>query len=265
MIEDIIIQHGTRGIQTIVPFLPPQYCSKAATQLYNTPKGNIFILTGFAVNGKGETDGPMGSYFLLKALQKLGFTPYIITDTLSYAYFKSWAPCILYTHHTSASYLLHTYSPVAIISIERCGRYHNGRYYNMRKKDISALTPPIDDLILHTSALTIGIGDGGNEIGMGNVLAQVSSLDIIPSTICCHHLIAATVSNWGAYGLIAALEHLSHIDLLPSATHMEQYLQHLIRQGAVDGISGKNIAKIDGYDPQTEYNIVSLLQQDVLS
>lgn len=265
MIEDIIIQHGTRGIQTIVPYLPKQYCSLAAEQLWHTPKGNIFILTGFAVNGKGETDGPPGSYFLYLALKKLGYTPYIITDELSYAYFHTIAPCLLYTHNTSAEYLLHTYAPTALISIERCGRYHDGLYYNMRKKDISALTPPMDDLILQSSALTIGIGDGGNEIGMGNVLSPLASLDIIPSIVPCQHLIAATVSDWGAYGLIAALEHISHTPLLPSAPQIKQYIQYIVAQGAVDGLSGQNIAKIDGFEPEMECNIVAQLQQYLLS
>lgn len=60
---------------------------------------------------------------------------------------------------------------------------------------------------------TIGIGDGGNEIGMGKVQKRVIDCiqngRAIASTITTDHLITAGVSNWGGSALVAALSILS--------------------------------------------------------
>ena len=56
---------------------------------------------------------------------------------------------------------------------------------------------------------TIGIGDGGNEIGMGKVRQRViDHIDHGPniaSSVATDHLITAGVSNWGGSALAAAL------------------------------------------------------------
>ena len=53
-----------------------------------------------------------------------------------------------------------------LIFLERPGRAGDGRYYNMRGRDISASVVPLDDLAAHAlerGLPVIGIGDGGNE------------------------------------------------------------------------------------------------------
>ena len=70
MIEDIILQYGNRGMNTLARYLPENYCTSAAQDLLHTEKGNILIITGFTINSKGETDGPPGSYFLSSALRQ---------------------------------------------------------------------------------------------------------------------------------------------------------------------------------------------------
>ncbi len=56
---------------------------------------------------------------------------------------------------------------------------------------------------------TIGIGDGGNEIGMGKVhkrvIDHIENGQQIASAVTTDHLITAGVSNWGASALVAAL------------------------------------------------------------
>ena len=60
---------------------------------------------------------------------------------------------------------------------------------------------------------TIGIGDGGNEIGMGKVHQQViehiQNGQNIASTVATDHLVTAGVSNWGGSALVAALRILN--------------------------------------------------------
>src|SRR5207247_6803218 len=67
---------------------------------------------------------------------------------------------------------------------------------------------------------TIGIGDGGNEIGMGVVRARLRRLGPlatrIASVVGVDHLVVAGVSNWGGYGVVASLSRLAERDLLHS-------------------------------------------------
>ena len=61
----------------------------------------------------------------------------------------------------------------------------------------------------HPEIVTIGIGDGGNEIGMGKVLERVA-VNVkhgseIGCTVSCDYLITAGVSNWGGYALAKAI------------------------------------------------------------
>jgi len=56
---------------------------------------------------------------------------------------------------------------------------------------------------------TIGIGDGGNELGMGKVHQQIKQKvpmgNTIASNISCDYLITCGVSNWGGFGVAAGL------------------------------------------------------------
>src|SRR5438132_12887934 len=60
--------------------------------------------------------------------------------------------------------------------------------------------------------VTVGIGDGGNEIGMGSVRARIARLDALRARIATvvpvDHLVVAGVSNWGGSGSVAALARL---------------------------------------------------------
>jgi hypothetical protein len=74
---------------------------------------------------------------------------------------------------------------------------------------------PLDELFLLAQqttrgrVLTTGIGDGGNEVGMGKVIAAVhqhiNNGVAIGCTTPADFLITSSVSNWGGYALAAAL------------------------------------------------------------
>lgn len=57
----------------------------------------------------------------------------------------------------------------------------------------------------------IGIGDGGNEVGMGKIYNEIVNCDAIKHAseiacvTSCDHLIVCGVSNWGGYGLSTAI------------------------------------------------------------
>ena len=266
-IESVICQHSQRGILTVKNALPEHYVSAAAEDLLLLPKGNVFIITGFYCFSAAETDGPPGAYFLAAALRKLGFSPMIISDAISAPLLRNIGFPVMIHHQTlSPEFVRNTleiYQPVALISIERCGRAEDGRYYNMRKTDISAYTPALDTYFLEApkEILTIGIGDGGNEIGMGNVAHQIKTLDIIPSVIAVNHLIAATVSNWGVFGLIAALSLQTSQNLLPEPEIVRNFIKGIVDKGAVDGVTGTHSYTVDGFDFEIEKQILLSLYQ----
>jgi hypothetical protein len=139
---------------------------------------------------------------------------------------------------------------------------HHNRCHNMRGVCIDAHTAPLHLLFerlpdWHPSAHTIGIGDGGNEIGMGSIpwheLRRRLSGDHagrVPCRIACDfHLVAGT-SNWGAMALAAGVcLRRDRRDLLASWTtaRHQQWLQHLVDNGpAVDGVTGRREATVDG-------------------
>lgn len=264
-ISRILLSRQNRKLECLYTLLPEAACRDAAEVLHVLPRGNLFIVTGFHCFTQGETDGPVGSHFLALALQTLGFRPIVVTDEYSLAYFRTEDYTALeYGFHSDAQQLLQTYAPKALVAIERCGRAADGRYYSMKKKDISAFTPPLDELFIQkeTAVPSIGIGDGGNEIGMGNFHdTLLQHTDLIPSCVCVDYPIAATVSNWGAYGLIAALEEMTQLPLLPSDAAVEAYLRRIVLAGAPDGILGSGHCSVDGFDLSADFEILAALRK----
>ncbi len=100
------------------------------------------------------------------------------------------------------------------IAVEVVGRAADGKYYSMRGRDSSLHAWPVDDDYLQDTNIrerrTIGIGDGGNEIGMGKVshatvVKNIPNGDLVHCRVPTDHLIVAGVSNWGAYALAAGV------------------------------------------------------------
>ena len=92
---------------------------------------------------------------------------------------------------------------------------------------------------------SVSIGDGGNEIGMGNLLQAVSALNITPAVTECDELIVADVSNWAAWGLAAMVSILRGENLLAGANPLA-ILQYLSAKGSVDGVTRLNTLTEDG-------------------
>ena len=66
-------------------------------------------------------------------------------------------------------------------------------------------------------------------------------------TSACSKLIVSSVSNWGGYGLLEAISILTNKNLLPSVEADTANIQKIVSMGAVDGFSGENIDKVDGF------------------
>lgn len=103
-----------------------------------------------------------------------------------------------------------------VVAVERAGPASDGRCYSMKGIDLSPLLAPLEHIIYtarHHNTFSTGIGDGGNECGMGKVLDKVHQFiprgGVVGCVVPTDNLIAASVSNWGAYALAAAMKVLS--------------------------------------------------------
>ena len=261
-IEDAILQQSHRGMTKLASALPADFCHEAAREILSWKRGTVFLTTGFFVNGFPETDGPAGTMVIANALAELGFSPIIIAEPFARAYF---ADCNAGVMAVQKSFtvdhyrnMIDAFKPVGLISIERCGRNHDGDYLNMRGKSVSQLTSSVDDMFLMAKGNipTIGIGDGGNEIGMGALLDEIDAmLEIDPCVVPVDKIIVASVSNWGAYGLAACLEEISGKLLLPTWEELKSFLDYTVSIGSVDGVNGENVATVDGYDISVSKNV----------
>ena len=243
-IEIMLVERNLRGMQDLQQQVNSGYCLRAA-KLLNNITGTVLIGTGFPVLDTFETDGPVGALILYKALTLLGATPVIVCgNPIATAFQDDYNVCGISVGNKEAALseakkALAHYKPQAIIAIECPGAAENGNYHNMRGEDISARSASFDFFINEAECPTIAIGDGGNEIGMGNVQGLLESFNIIPAVTKSDELILSDVSNWGVYGILAFLSIWSKKDLL-NETCPEQVLKYISKLGSVDGVTRRN-------------------------
>ena len=147
---------------------------------------------------------------------------------------------------------------------------------NLGAKPVTHYTAPIHRLFesAHRSEnhfFTIGIGDGGNEIGMGSIPWQVISKNILNGLggkIACRipadATIVAGVSNWAGYALTAGLYlYLDRFDdflKLYSEENEAKLMETYYRtQSAVDGILGYPAMSVDGIEWEVHLKILDFI------
>ena len=272
-IEEIILENSGRGMDVLRSYMPEDFCREAAEEILSWQRGTVILTTGFYVAGHGESDGPCGTLCLALALEKLGFRSVIVTDETCEGYFELKGLETVYLHAGDSDLecerVLEKYRPVGMISVERCGRNVEGYYANMRNCSITSHVAPADRIfeMAYGKIPTIGIGDGGNEIGMGNVADIISEkLEIVPCRVKTDFLIIATVSNWGAFGLIAYLQMLTGECLMPDCSDLEHYYRMGCVLRHVDGVTREvNINLVDGFRRDEVEKKLLTEMMDVLS
>jgi hypothetical protein len=263
-IEDLLVSRNLRHMQTAQAALAPGYYLRAAQALHRV-SGCIIIGTGFPVSDTFETDGPVGAIALYDAFESLGADPWLAcAPPLSAALAEDYQVLELSARslvdaELEAAEVLMQLKPEAVISIERPGLADDGRYYNMHGEDISPRCAYFDPFITQAGCPTVAIGDGGNEIGMGNIREAINGLDINASITCCDELLVTDVSNWGAYGLITFFELWSGQDLLGNIAPSE-ILEYLSERGSVDGVTRENTLTEDGLDAAEGYSVINGLR-----
>ena len=246
-IESLLTRQNHRGMDDIRRGLPPGYLLRAARTLIDHI-GAVFIVTGFPVADTFETDGPAGALAMYRLAERLGGTPTIISDPTVVSALRASYRCHTITHDSErdARELFAQREPQVVISIERPGAAQDGSYYNMAGEDISHACLTAEPYLAHANCPTIAIGDGGNELGMGNVAKGLSTLNIRAAASTVDELIVADVSNWAAYALCAFTDWL--VGNTPGTIGQIQIdIDSLVAQGAVDGVTRQPTATEDGF------------------
>ena len=275
-IEDVILDHDKRGMYNLRPHLPQEFCTKAA-YFIEDHSGPTIIITGFYIllAGKAETDGPPGAVAIGRALRTLGREVYYVSDKYTVDVLNGldgdssevieFPICGHRESEQFAKELVKNLSPSLVISIERCSVTAEGAYRNMRGIDISDYTAKVD-YIFDEQPCSIGIGDGGNEIGMGNlkeVISQFDNLPQDPAVTETSELLIASVSNWGGLGLVAGLSKVTGRNLLPSREDEADLIRESVHLGAVDGMSTKSENKVDSFTIEQDASVLDRLHSIV--
>ena len=271
-IEELILSEDRRGVSELSHLLPPDFCDRAAQHILDHP-GKVAIVTGFYIltAGKHETDGPPGAIAIGNALQELGREVFYITDVHTVPMMREWlgdrAEVVEFpitneeASREAARRLVEDLEPALLVTIERCGRNASDVYLNMLSRDITEYTARLDYLF-ELGIPSVGIGDGGNEIGMGNLAEHIPPVDRLPDEPAVtevDRLILASVSNWGGYGLVAALSRLVGRNLLPSVEDDARLITAMVDDGAVDGGSGINRYYVDNFTLEENGEMLGLL------
>ena len=236
---------------------------------------SVGLITGFFVPrgevAAPETDGPVGTALLAAALAACGVPARIAVDT----------PCAAAVRAAvdaagggvavdevgvdeGLDRLIADWRSAGVshaIAIERCGRAADGKPRNMRAVDVSPWTAPLDDLFLAGPWIRLAVGDGGNEIGMGKlppglIARTVPNGEKIACVTSCDQLVVAGVSNWGAYGLMAALAvarpdwSATIAKFLTAERDLAVTRATVDKAGAVDGVTARREATVDGFGPE---------------
>lgn len=228
---------------------------------------HVVILTGFVVKAAkaGETDGPPGALSLACCFKKLAVQVTLVTDAINESIVRVGLEALALdvplvvasdvTMEALAEELFVTASASHLIAIERPSRAADDECYSMRGEKITEYVANTDILVTRAKEFgvtTIGIGDGGNEVGMAVIKEYVHGHVPMGPKICAttevDYLLIGGVSNWVAYGICGALSVEKGLFLLPEDEAEVVLIESMVKAGAVDGIEKRQVAKVDGID-----------------
>ncbi len=247
----------------------------------------VTILTGFyipaAIPPAAENDGPIGAAFLAAALARVGVPVRVVTDhacapvveaAIAAAGLADTCPvsavaadAVSSGEALEAIIAKHDAAPPShIIAIERCGPTRDGAPRNARGEDISAHNAPLERLFT-PPAYRIAIGDGGNELGMGSLPADliagnIRHGDVVACRVPADALIVAGVSNWGGAALALLVGGAAVTDRVNGAEH-DRLLQAIAAAGAVDGIRRAPSLSVDDLDAAVHRELIDALVAEV--
>ena len=176
-----------------------------------------------------------------------------------------------------AAALLDELQPALLFATERPGMNEKGIYHNARGVDYGLGKARVDHVFVEARRRTIpsiGVGDGGNEIGMGLVAEAVRQNvqwgancncgcgagigAVTPTDV----LVTAAVSNWGCYAITACLAMLlKNPELLHTAEQEELLLRRGVELGLINSPQGRVDPHVDAIPLPTHKAMAELLYE----
>ena len=247
----------------------------------------VTILTGFYIPAANppaaENDGPIGAAFLAAALRARGVPVRMVTDracapvveaAVAAAGLGDACPVSAVAVDALASgealeaiTAKHDAAPPShVVAIERCGPTRDGTPRNLRGEDISPHTAPLERLFT-PPAYRIAVGDGGNELGMGSLPAELIAANIrhgevVACRVPADALVVAGVSNWGGAALALLVGGAAVTDRVNAAEH-DRLLEAVAAAGAVDGIRRTVSLSVDDLDAAVHRELMDALVAEV--
>lgn len=187
---------------------------------------SVAVIFGFPCNAGcenlEETDGPPGAFAIAQALQALGKKVVIVSENRNKILVEKCSEYLVNSGALKSKVDFVSCSDLSegrfkdydcLVAIERIGQAKDGCHYSSIGTDLTPLLEPIDELFgkaqSNPSIVTIGIGDRGNELGLGKVKERVANVMRDGAKLGCivtsDHVILAGVSNWGGYALSVGL------------------------------------------------------------
>ncbi len=237
--------------------------------------GHVGIVTGFFIPTASppsfETDGPPGAVVLASALRRVGINVSLFLDpSTEEALLAGLELCSpedargIDRYHIRSDGLTRAAKGALdglehLIFIECVGPAADGNCYSMRGNDVTGTPTPgrwlLQQLPTQNRPITIGVGDGGNEIGMGKipptiVIRNIPLGDRIHCRVVTDYLIVAGVSNWGAYALASGVAVLRGVTPPRHWFQPDEERRRIERMVAVgplvDGVTGRPDPTVDG-------------------
>jgi hypothetical protein len=182
-------------------------------------------------------------------------------------------PLSLTEAQREAKRLFERYSPGAVVVIEKGGMNESGAIYSCRGEETTETIAKADQLVIEARArkiFTLGIGDGGNEVGMGLIHKEAEEILVhgigksVPGgfapSVPTDALVVAAVSNWGAYGVVACLAVLlQDRDIFHDEGVERRVLEGCARAGFIDGVTGYVEGSVDGIPMDVHLAMVRIL------
>jgi hypothetical protein len=164
--------------------------------------------------------------------------------------------------------------PAAVISVEKLGPNSKGVIHDMRGRNVSASHASVLGLFdgaREGGILTAAVGDRGNEVGFGlltgpevrprlrTARCRCPCRGTIGCDIRADVLVVSSISNWGAYGVVACLQSIVGRRLLHTPQEEAAMLDAAVRAGARDGVTHASTLTVDGADLAVQQAVVTLL------
>jgi hypothetical protein len=258
-----------------------------------------FPSRSFLGRGITETDGPVGAAYLARVLEEvLDAVPIIIIDpTLQrYCVSPSIAAGLLVTdidrallakrgkvNASAVSFLdcpvddaearqvaetfLREVAPKALIAVEMPSIAADGFAHTAGGRAVVHEHLGKADNFFHLGQemgiLRIGLGDGGNEMGLGNIRDALASISPVGETIAAGTdsdvPVVGASSNWAAYAIGICIEAMDGTTHINRSIDLPAIIRSCAEEGAIDGYSVRPEPRVDGTPIELNTGVVDLM------